>query len=84
MSRTMNLLRTFYPLLISQPKEIPYLYYTNQNDNLTTSLYYGSSTSTNIPLSIQNVSVDTIGATTFCYDRDIETVTIPSGITTIE
>lgn len=80
----MNLLRTFFPLLISQPKEIPYLYYTNQNDNLTTSLYYGSSTSTNIPLVIENVTVDTIGTTTFCYDRNIETVTIPSGITTIE
>ena len=84
MSRTMNLLRTFYHILISQHREIPYLYYVNQNDNLTTSLYYGSSTSTDIPLSIENVSVDTIGATTFCYDRDIDTVTIPSGITTIE
>lgn len=84
MSRTMNLLRTFYPLLISQPRIIDYLYYTNANDNLTTTLYYGENTITSIPEYIETVTVDTIGATTFCYDRNVESVTIPSNITTIE
>ena len=84
MSRTMGLLRTFYPLLISQPRVIDYLYYENSNSNLTTTLYYGENTSTEIPNKINRVTVDTIGATTFCYDRNVESVTIPSNITTIE
>ena len=84
MSRTMNLLRTFYPLLISQPVNIPYLYFVNGGNNMTTTLYYGLETSTNVPTKIENVTVDIIGSTTFCYDRDVETVIIPSSITTIE
>lgn len=91
MSRTMELMRTFYPMLISNPEGVQFTfgYYGNNYSVYTTMLYVGKKPAVIVPtenysdIYQYNIPVTSILNTTFCNNKNITNVTIPNSIVAI-
>ena len=82
--RSKNIKKFYY--LLHNGKPIDYTYYFNDEPNTTIStlLYIGKSTETQVPLTIDNNTVNIIGIFTFCENKQVTSVEIPNGIIEIE
>lgn len=76
--------RYMYLLSASGGSEDKYTYYQNENNNMTTIGYFGNKSDVQFPTTLGGVTVDTIGSFTFCEDKIISSIDIPSNVTTVE
>lgn len=76
----------YFMLLLDSEHEIEdtnYLWYLDENDELTLVYYYGTYQNVKVPKQIEGHTVRYIAATCYNYNQNILSITIPEGIMTI-